>query len=75
MSWEPIEGFRSPGEFERFQSWISRVGERVPVDPGFKDANPLLEEWYRDVETGAVWSLLFPDPPSRGSFLPLGRRD
>ena len=74
--WEPIEGFRSPGEYERFQSWISSLvdagsAERVPVDSGWKDANPLFEEWYRCPETGRVWRLLFPDPPSRGSFVPV----
>ena len=74
--WEPIDGFRSPGEFERFKAWISsRVedgdAERVPVDSGWKDANPLFEEWYRCAPTGQVWRLLFPDPPSRGSFVPV----
>jgi hypothetical protein len=80
MSWEPIEGFRSPGEFARFQRWIAdRVeegaAERVPVDPDFEDANPLLEQWYRDAGTGEVWRLVLPDPPSRGSFGRLGRAD
>lgn len=74
--WEPIEGFQSPGEFERFQSWISGFveggsAERVPVDAGWKDANPLFEQWYRCAETGQVWRLLSPDPPSRGSFVPV----
>jgi hypothetical protein len=36
--WEPIDGFRSPGEFELFESWIAdRVADgtaaRIPVDP------------------------------------------
>jgi hypothetical protein len=75
-AWEPIDGFRSPGEFERFQGWISGFvddgsAERVPVDAGWKDANPLFEEWYRCAETGQTWRLLFPDPPSRGSFVPV----
>jgi hypothetical protein len=74
--WEPIEGFSSPGEFERFQGWLSSLveggaAERVPVDAGWKDANPLFEEWYRCAPTGQVWRLLFPDPPSRGSFVPV----
>jgi hypothetical protein len=75
-SWEPVEGFRSPAEFERFQRWISRfvddgAAERVPVDSSWKDANPLFEEWYRCAETGQVWRLLLPDPPSRGAFVPV----
>jgi hypothetical protein len=74
--WEAIDGFGSPGEFERFQGWIagqveSGSAERVPVDAGFKDANPMFEEWYRCVDSGQVWRLLFPDPPSRGSFVPV----
>jgi hypothetical protein len=77
-AWEPIQGFRSPGEYERFRAWIAgRVeqgaAERVPVDPDWKDANPLLEEWYRCAETGEVWSLLFPDPPSSGAFTRVDR--
>jgi hypothetical protein len=71
--WEPIGGFSSPGEFERFKRWIEErvsdgTAERVPVDPEWRDANPLLEEWFRCRETGQVWRLLLPDPPSRGSF-------
>jgi hypothetical protein len=77
--WEPIDGFRSPGEFELFESWIAdRVADgtaaRIPVDPAWKDANPLVEEWYRCIQTGEVWRLLRPDPPSRGSFAPVGVR-
>ena len=74
--WEPIDGFRSPGEFERFEGWLAdRVADgtaaRIPVDRARKDANPLFEEWYRCTETGQVWRLLRPDPPSRGSFVPV----
>jgi hypothetical protein len=72
--WEPIEGFGSPGEFDRFVSWIGGfvdqgAAARIPVDPEWKDANPLFEEWYRCIETGQVWRLLRPDPPSRGAFV------
>ena len=71
--WEPIDGFRSPGEYERFKRWIAeRVSEggaeQVEVDASWRDANPQLESWYRCRGTGEVWSLLDPDPPSRGSF-------
>jgi hypothetical protein len=62
---EPIDGFRSPGEFECVQGWIAdRVADgtaaRIPVDLAWKDANPLHEEWYRCNETGQVWRLLRP---------------
>jgi hypothetical protein len=64
--WEPIDGFRSPGEFELFESWIAdRVADgtaaRIPVDPAWKDANPLVEEWYRCIQTGEVLA----PPPAR----------
>ena len=79
-AWEPIDGFRSPGEFERFQTWLAGfvedgVAEQVPVDPDWKDANPLFEDWYRCGETGRVWRLIAPDPPSRGAFMPLEGAD
>ena len=46
--WEPIDGFRSPGEYERFKRWIAeRVSEggaeQVEVDASWRDANPQLE--------------------------------
>ena len=73
--WEIIDGFRSPSEFERFERWLGEQvdagqAEAVPVDITWRDANPLFEEWYRCIETGEVWRLLFPDPPSRGAFVP-----
>lgn len=72
-SWEPIAGFQSPGEYERFRRWIAErvsegTAEEVPVDASWRDANTLFESWYRCKETGEVWRLLDPDPPSRGAF-------
>jgi hypothetical protein len=75
-AWEPIEGFRSPGEFERFQRWIDeRVAageaERVPVAAPWMGANTHVEHWIRDTEDGSVWRLIEPDPPARGLFEPV----
>lgn len=71
--WEPIHGFRSPAEFERFREWIAArvaegIAEEVAVDMAFKDANPMFEQWYRCGETGEIWRLMEPTPPSRGLF-------
>ncbi len=71
--WEPIHGFRSPAEFDRFKAWIAArvedgIAEQVAVDMAFKDANPMFEQWYRRTETGEVWRLIEPTPPSRGLF-------
>jgi hypothetical protein len=72
-SWQPIHGFRSPGEYERFKQWIAErvsagVAERVEVETAWADANTLLEEWYRHLDSGDVWRLVAPDPPSPGLF-------
>jgi hypothetical protein len=73
--WEPIDGFRSPGENERFRAWIAQrveqgIAERVPVDLDGPAMGQVFEEWYRCVETGQVWMLLLPNGPSRGAFVP-----
>jgi hypothetical protein len=72
-TWEEISGFRSPGEYERFKRWIDErvaegTAERVPVKKGWRYANPLFEDWFRCRETGDVWSLMHPDPPTTGGF-------
>jgi hypothetical protein len=74
--WEPIDGFRSPAEYERFRAWIAErveegVAERVPVDLGGTAPGQVFEEWYRCTENGQVWILLLPDGPSRGAFVPV----
>ena len=74
--WEPIDGFRSPGEYERFRAWIAQrveegAAERVPVVYDGEPGGQVFEEWYRCTENGRVWMLLFPDGPSRGAFVPL----
>jgi len=70
--WEPILGFRSPGEFARFKSWIdARVSDgsakRAPVRVPWAGSNVIVEEWF-ECPGGGVWRLIEPDPPSAGLF-------
>jgi hypothetical protein len=70
---EPIDGFRSPGEYERFLAWLGRqvdagVLEEVPVGAPYLGITTLTERWYRVRESGDTWRLLEPDPPFMGSF-------
>ena len=73
MSWEPILGFASPGEFARLEEWLAeRVsgGQAEPVEVGahLDGVTSQRERWYRDLETQETWRLVDPDPPSRGLF-------
>jgi len=72
--WAPINGFRSPGEYSRFQRWIAdRVsrGQAEAVEVGVHrgGVTSQIERWYRHVESQEIWRLVEPDPPSRGVFL------
>ncbi|MCS7063449.1 MAG: hypothetical protein NZM04_05305 [Methylacidiphilales bacterium] len=73
--WEEIIGFQSPGEFQRFQSWIEeqiKLGnaEEVPVDPSCIGAY-WNQRWLRHKASGVVWRLVEPDPPFTGVFQPV----
>lgn len=69
--WDEIHGFQSPGEFARFERWISEALDEgalteIPVEtqheyPTFR------ERWFRD-RSGMRWRLVMPDPPFRGEF-------
>ena len=72
-TWEPIIGFSSPGEYKRFTGWISEqvsagAAEEMPVEQRWAHATTFVESWYRCPDTGEVWRLIEPEPPSTGLF-------
>jgi hypothetical protein len=75
LLWEEIYGFASPSEYDRLVRYIEdqvssgEVRER-PVDPQY---GKLIHggRWFQDIETGAVWRLVPPDPSFRGLWEPV----
>lgn len=70
---EPIESFRTPGEYERFVRWLEEqvdAGrlERVPVEEHYYGFTVMHEHWFRVPATGELWRLVEPDPPTYGLF-------
>lgn len=71
-TWHEIHGFRSPMEYQRFQSWLielqhSHVIAEVPVSEPYAGSPMFVEAWYRAGD-GRTWRLVAPDPPFRGVF-------
>ncbi|KQT50238.1 hypothetical protein ASG47_19805 [Devosia sp. Leaf420] len=76
VEWEEIYGFRSLGEFERFETWISKQVEAHQVFPvrvaaPYTGATTFQELWFRHSETGETWRLVSPDAPFAGLFEPV----
>ena len=70
--WEPIAGFQSPSEFQRFERWIADqvsagIATEVPVVAPYWGTT-LRERWHRHVASEEVWRLVSPDFPFRGIF-------
>lgn len=71
--WEPINGFSTNSEFERFCAWInglviSKGARKVPVLKRYLGIESFLEEWYQHTESQTTWRLVHPDGPFRGFF-------
>ena len=69
--WYEIDGFASPGEFDRFVAYLreqvaSGVAEEVPLDPSYGPGEIFGGRWYRHKLTGQTWRLVPPDPPFTG---------
>jgi len=69
--WYEIQGFVSPGEYERFVEYLqeqvsSGKAEEVPADPSYGPGELFGGRWYRSLATGEVWRLVPPDPPFTG---------
>ena len=76
LVWEEIHGFTSPGEYKRFVQYIegqvvSGAAEELPADPLYGKGMIYGGRWFRDVQTGAIWRLVAPDPPFRGLWEPV----
>ena len=71
--WEPINGFKSIFEFERFVVWMQETiekgrAERVKVEKRYQGITSFNEEWFKHIESGTVWRLISPDFPFTGLF-------
>lgn len=71
-SWEEIQGFRSPGEYQRFLASVKgalKEGalQEIPVGSKYVDSAMLDEHWYRS-DSGEIWRLVAPDYPFTGVF-------
>ena len=76
LVWEEIHGFTSPGEYTRFVQYLegqvaTGVAREQPVDPLYEKGMIYGERWFQDIETGAVWRVVPPDPPLRGLWEPV----
>lgn len=72
-SWESINDFASFSEFNRFVSWIDKqvaIGQAVELEVGapYLDATSFTEKWYRHIDSGETWRLVWPDGPFTGLF-------
>ena len=50
---------------------MSDAAKELPAEPLYGKGMIYGGRWFRDVETGAVWRLVAPDPPSRGLWEPV----
>lgn len=71
--WERIDGFRTLGEFDRFEAWMMDLVSKgkvrqVPVTQPYLGATTFTEAWFQHVGAGEVWRLVWPDGPFTGLF-------
>jgi hypothetical protein len=69
--WEEIRGFSSPGEYERFCTYIEKqvaagTARECIVDPGFERDRIKGGRWFEYLDTKAIWRLVPPDFPFKG---------
>lgn len=74
--WERISDFRSYAEFERFVAWMeeqvrSANAEESSVRKPYLGATTFREKWFRHIESGTTWRLVWPDAPFTGTFEPV----
>lgn len=71
--WESIDDFASLNEFNRLATWITNqvkdgLAEATSVTSPYMDATTFEEKWFKHVETGQIWRLVWPDGPFHGLF-------
>jgi hypothetical protein len=69
--WVEIHGFSSPGEYERFFTYIEKqvaagIARERMVDPGYERDKINGGRWFEDLDTKTVWRLVPPDFPFKG---------
>lgn len=72
-AWEEIGTFHSLIEFRRFQSWMAGqiaagTATEIAVAVPYSGLSSLTEKWFRHIESGQVWRLVWPDGPFAGVF-------
>jgi hypothetical protein len=71
-NWEEIHGFVSPGEFQRFCTWLetqiqSGLAEEVEINKEkMFNLFGVEEKWFKCKASGAVWRRVTPEFPFRG---------
>lgn len=69
---EDINGFRSPGEYERFIHYIeSCMKDKELIETAVKNSyagSALRERWFQCVLCNKTWRLVAPDFPFKGVF-------
>ncbi len=71
--WDEIEGFISPGEFQRFRLWVQSALDEgslaeIPVQARYGPSEMFDECWF-EAPSGQRWRLVAPEPPFLGVFL------
>lgn len=74
--WEEIHGFATPGEYKRFVAYIecqiaSDQVKEIKPDNNHSKIRMFGIRWFQDIESGAVWQLVEPDIPFRGTWEPV----
>ena len=73
MVWEEIQGFQTPGEYQRFVEYITGqtaagLARELTVDPRYGRGEVYGGRWFQDIESGEIWRLVPPDPPFTGQW-------
>lgn len=80
MRYDPIHGFMSPGEYDRFVGFIEEQAaagnlRELPVDKEYGKGGIYGGRWFLDIENAERWRLVPPDFPFRGLWEPIARPD